>query len=226
MKTFVHEVKQCTLFRHMTVDALWKLLQDVNYKMREYKRGEVIFSPHDHANTLGILLSGQVEVQKIFSSGRVITINRRQAPDLIADAALFADTCHYPSTITSCGDSRLMLLSRDVLIKLFEQDPVIMTAFLTSVSNRVMSLSQTIELYSFYSVSAKIAYYLCHELKKQQRCHIKLNMTKKALAEQLNVSRPTLSRELKKLKNRGIISLDKRNIIIHCTDSLESLCEQ
>ncbi len=47
---------------------------------------------------------------------------------------------------------------------------------------------------------------------------------KKSLAEHLNVSRPTLSRELKNMQDMGIISFNKRTIKIYDLDRLEELC--
>lgn len=226
MQPFVHELNQCVLFRHLSAPALWDLLAGVSYQVRDYQRGEVIFSPHDPACTLGILLSGSADVQKIFPSGRVITLNRRHAPDMVADASLFAAIEHYPSIITTCAASRLFLIQREALLVLFRREASIMPAFLTSVSNRVLALNHTIELLSLHSVAAKIAFFLCQEQKKQGRCTITLKMTKKALAEHLNVSRTTLSRELKQLENRGLLTLDKRAITLHCPDALEDLCDQ
>lgn len=226
MQPFVHELNQCVLFRHLSAPALWELLAGVAYQVREYQRGEVIFSPHDPACTLGILLSGSVDVQKIFPSGRVITVNRRHAPDVIADASIFAAVDHYPSTISTCAPSRLFLIQREALLTLFQRDETMMAAFLTSVSNRVLALNHTIELFSLHSVAAKIAYFLCRERKKQGSCTISLKMTKKALAEHLNVSRTTLSRELKQMETQGLLTVEKRTITLHCSESLEELCGQ
>ncbi|NLZ83309.1 MAG: winged helix-turn-helix domain-containing protein, partial [Clostridiales bacterium] len=44
--------------------------------------------------------------------------------------------------------------------------------------------------------------------------HIKLNMTKKALAERIGVQRTSLSRELAKMRAEGLILFDKDAITI------------
>lgn len=214
---------KCSIFNHLSFDEVACLLSNVQYSVKWYKKNEVVFSPHHSLDTLGIILNGSVDVQKIFASGKAITVSKRFQYDLIADASIFANIDCYPSTISACEKSYIFLLHKNNLIKIFSKDEKIMPKFLESVSNRVLALNTTIEILSLGSVSAKIAYYLLSQ-NKQSINIIKLKFTKKSLAEQLNVSRTTLSRELKNLQLQGIISFRKRTIEIHRLDKLEQLC--
>ena len=198
-------------------------MSDVSCSVKFYKKNEVIFSPHHLADTLGIILDGAVDVQKIFASGKVVTVNRRFQYDLIADASIFANTDTYPSTISACEDTHLFLINKSNLLYLFSKDERILSRFLESVSNRVLALNSTIEILSLSSVPAKIAYFLVLEHRKQKSNTIRLRFTKKSLAEHINVSRPTLSRELKNMQTEGLISFHKRVIEIHSLKKLEEL---
>lgn len=224
MQDMIRLLQKCILFHHLSVDRLAGLLSDIPYKVKEYKRNEVVFSPHQPADTLGIVLKGSIDVQKIFASGKSITVNRRFPYDLIADASLFANIECYPSTIAACENSHIFLIHKDDLFKLFLKDKRIMSKFLESVSNRVVSLNKTVEILSLHSVPAKIAYFLLLEQKKQHSNVLKLKFTKKTLAEHLNVSRPSLSRELKNMQLQGILSFQKRTIAIHSLEKLEEIC--
>lgn len=216
-------LNNCILFNHLSNDEVIRLLSEITYTVKIYKKSEVVFSPHHPSDTLGIILDGSVDVQKIFASGKAITVNRRFQYDLIADASLFANIDYYPSTVSTCESSHIMLINKCNLVKLFSKDEKIMTKFLESVSNRVLGLNNTIEILSLNSVPAKIAYFLILEQQKQKSNIIKLSFTKKSLAEHINVSRPTLSRELKNLQLKGFISFKKRIIEIHCLEALEEL---
>ncbi|AOT69010.1 Crp/Fnr family transcriptional regulator [Geosporobacter ferrireducens] len=224
MHNLINALTHCVLFNHLSMDEVSHLLSDVTYTIKFYKKNEVVFSPHHPSDTLGIILDGSVDVQKIFASGKAITVNRRYSYDLIADASLFANIDCYPSTISTCENSHIFLINKCSLLKLFSKDEKIMSKFLESVSNRVLALNNTIEILSLNSVPSKIAYFLILEQKKQKSNTIKLKFTKKSLAEHINVSRPTLSRELKNLQLQGIISFHKRIIEIHSLEKLEALC--
>ena len=56
--------------------------------------------------------------------------------------------------------------------------------------------------------------YLNYESKKQNSNHIKLNITKKALAEKIGVQRTSLSRELAKMRKDGLIQFDSDTITL------------
>jgi len=218
------QLKKSILFNHLSKEDIEKLLLDITYTVKQFKKNEIIFSPHLPCDTLGIILEGTVEVQKILASGKAVTVTRRTQAELIADASLFAETDYYPSTISACEECYIFLINKSNLLKLFSKDEKIIAKFLESVSNRVLALNNTIEILSLNSVAAKIAYFLLSEYKKQNNNTIILKFTKKTLAEHLNVSRPTLSRELKSLQLMGILSFSKRTIKIHNIAKLEELC--
>ena len=148
---------KCSLFNHLSFDEVACLLSNVKYSVKCYKKNEVVFSPHHSSDTLGIILNGSVDVQKIFASGKAITVSRRFQYDLIADASIFANIDCYPSTISACENSYIFLIHKTNLVKIFSKDEKIMSKFLESVSNRVLALNTTIEILSLSSVSAKIA---------------------------------------------------------------------
>ncbi|MBT9172715.1 MAG: Global nitrogen regulator [Syntrophomonadaceae bacterium] len=224
MNSMIQLLNKCSLFNHLSVEETEKLLMDITFSFKYYKRKEVIFSPLHPADTLGILLAGSIDAQKIFASGKVITISRRFPYDLIADVPMFANTSCYPSIISACENSHIWLVNKANLLKIFTKDPRVMLKFLESVSNRALALNSVVELLSLNSVPAKIAYFLTMEQKKQRSSTISLKFPKKSLAEQINVSRPALSRELKKMQSEGIISCHKRTIRIHSTEKLADLC--
>ncbi|MCC5909369.1 MAG: Crp/Fnr family transcriptional regulator [Clostridiaceae bacterium] len=224
MDSTIKLLKHCILFKHLSIEEIEQLLWDITYSIKFYNKNEVVFSPHQPADTLGVILDGGVDVQKIFASGKAVTVNRRFQYEIIAEASIFANIDCYPSTISTFENSHIFLINKSNLVKLFSKDEGIMSKFLESVSNRVLALNTTIEILSLNSVPSKIAYFLLVERNKQNSNTIRLKFSKKSLAEHLNVSRPTLSRELKHMQSKGIISFDKKTIEIHNLEKLEELC--
>jgi CRP-like cAMP-binding protein len=164
-----------------------------------------------------------VEVQKIFPSGRIVTVTSRGSFDLLADAAMFAETHYYPATISTCKISKIFLLPKTELLKLFSLDQAVMLNFLCSVSNRIFVLNRKIELLSLNSIQTKIAHFLISESESRGSDSIQLPFSKKSWAEHINVSRTSLSRELRQLEREGLIAFDKRSIKIQDIEKLKRI---
>ncbi|AKL96389.1 transcriptional regulator Crp/Fnr family [Clostridium aceticum] len=214
MNPILLSLQDCNLFKLKSLEEIDSLLSHIHYSVDTFKENEVVFSPYQIADKMGIILSGAVDVQKLFPCGKVVILNRRTASDLIAEASLFSKTKYYPSTISACTTCQILFIHKDELLKLFLIDEGIMSCFLESVSNRVLALNRKIEVLSLTSIAEKIAYFLLYDHYDDDNSTILLPFSKKAWAEHMNVSRPSLLRELKKLEIDGLISIDKRVIQI------------
>jgi CRP-like cAMP-binding protein len=216
-------LQRCSLFTNKSIDEIQTLLGKIHYRIQLFKENEIIFSANDFADTMGIILSGVVDVQKVFPSGKIVTVTTRSNFDLLADASMFAKTTYYPSTISACKTSRILLIPKRELLTLFALDQAIVFNFLESVSNRILALNQKIETLSLTSIQEKIAYFLLTEYENKGSTILTLPFSKKSWAEHLNVSRPSLSRELKQLETAGLLSVDKRTIEIKHPEKLKEL---
>jgi CRP-like cAMP-binding protein len=153
-----------------------------------------------------------------------VTINRRASIDLIADASMFSKTKYYPATISTCSPSNILFMHKNELLKLFSVDQNILYNFLESVSNRTLALNYKIEILSLNYIQERIAHFLIREYENNNNSSvITLPFSKKTLAEHLNVSRPSLSRELKQLEAEGLISFNKQSIKIRDLEGLKKL---
>jgi len=64
---------------------------------------------------------------------------------------------------------------------------------------------------------------ILEEYKKQKNLKIKMPYSRKEMAEQLGVPRPSLSRELLNMKSEGIIDCDRNYITILDMDRFEDI---
>lgn len=216
-------LQKCTLFNNKSLKEIAALLSKINYRIQVYKENEIVFSGEQLANTLGIILDGVVDVQKIFPSGKIVTVTTRRRFELLADAAIFAETQYYPGTISTRKVSKVFLIQKQELLNLFSLDQTIMLNFLCSVSNRIFALNHKIEILSLSSIQSKIAYFLIRESECRNSDMVILRFSKKSWSEHINVSRTSLSRELRQLAMEGLISFDKHKIQINNIKKLKEL---
>jgi len=207
---------KCTLFKNKSFNEIEILLSKVNTQIREIAENEIIFSPVQNADRIGIILSGTVDVQKIFPSGKVVIIERKKASEVIGESSIFSKYKYYPDNVCACKHTEILFISKPDLLRLFILDNQFMLNFLESVSNSTLMLKHKIGILSLDSIQEKIAGYLIHYIQyESESCNtniVTLPFSKKAWAEYMDVSRTSLSRELRKLEAKDIVSFQNRTI--------------
>ncbi len=220
-------LQKCSLFQNKNPEKIEQLLSNTNYKIESFKENEVIFSPLQTADKMGVILSGTVDVQKLFPSGKVVIIERKKYPDLIGESSVFSRVEYYPDTVSAGRPCKILFLLKTELLALFALDRDFMLNFLESASNSTLILKHKIGILSLDSIQEKIAGFLIHDKKHANIANysnvVTLPFSKKAWAEYMNVSRTSLSRELRALENEGIISFEKRTIEIKDWNRLEKI---
>ena len=86
--------------------------------------------------------------------------------------------------------------------------------YLEFTSDRAFILGDKIKHYINKTIRESIMNYLNYESKIQNSNRIKLNTTKKSLAEKIGVQRTSLSRELAKMRDDGLILFDTDSITL------------
>ena len=82
-------------------------------------------------------------------------------------------------------------------------------------------LNRKVQILSCSSLRQKIAMFLIQNMDRDKRCISGLG--REEMADLLNTARPSLSRELMKMQEEGIIEIDKKHIIIKNIEALENL---
>ena len=113
--------------------------------------------------------------------------------------------------------------STQLLLNAFLKNPVIAANIIRISANRIMQLENRVELFTFYSIQKKIAFSLLNDFAIDKDQSILIPFSKTTWAEYLNVSRTSLSRELKNLCYAGTIKVDGRRITILQMDMLEAV---
>ena len=226
MDEFLTVLKKCLLFQGKSEAEIKTLLSNIDYKLVSYRKNCLLFSTGSHAEFLGIVLSGSVAVQKNFPDGKTVTVLNLTTPKVFGEFIIFSKKQLYPVDIIAAENCQVLLISKQNLLKLLTSDTQMLSCFLESAANRLLVLHEKIEILSLGSISKKIAYFLLKELTRQKSTVVvKLPFSKTAWAEQMNISRPALSRELRKLSLSGLLSFDKKTVTIKDIDGLQQLVE-
>ena len=211
------------LFNCFSSDELDKLFQNNLYHIRTYTKDSVVHLQNEKCENLDIILSGTVSVQKIDSNGDLLTICSFSAGEVMGENLLFSHRNFYPMTITAKCDAEILQIKKELILKLCQDNSKFLKGFLQSVSDKTLILTGKIKVLTLKTIRQCIIEFLLYEYHAQKSATIKLNMTKKELAEKIGVQRPSLSRELNKMRKDGLITYDPTQITIIDVDSLSQL---
>ena len=210
----INLIKNISLLNSLSDEDIAANLKNGNFKVTTYKKNSLVHFDGEKCSKLEIILSGKVVVDHIDESGNLLTISEFSSDDILGGNQLFSKIPHYPMTISTTLDSKLLEIKREALFELFCNHPSLLRKYLELISDHTFILGNKIKHHLNKTIRESIISYLRHESKNQNTNQIKLNITKKALAEKIGVQRTSLSRELAKMRDDGLIEFDSDTITI------------
>lgn len=202
------------LFRHLTDEEVGQLFYINNYKIGKYAKGSVIYFQNEKCSTLDMLLSGSVVVQSINEDGNILVVSEFTKGDILGLNLLFSQKCFYPMTIIAKSDSTILHMKKEVILELSMKNKNFLLMLLQYLSDRSVLLTDKIKLISGKSIRQLILEFLACEYHIQGNSRIKLTITKKELAERFGIQRTSLSRELQKMREEGLVDYGRDYILI------------
>ncbi len=202
----------CPLFKGLTDEELIDAMHRVRYRVLTYKKGALFAMAGDECVHADIIISGEMTATMMSPSGRIITLNMHHSGNMLAPAFLFAADNHYPVTVEAVIDTRVLRLGRTDMEKLIHSDSRIALNEIHILSNIVSFLTKKVGMLSM-SVREKVERYFKEEQNRQQSRHLRINLSRQALAEQFGIQKYSLLRCLKEMQEAGEILIEGR--VVH-----------
>lgn len=221
VEKFIANIKKSSLFKSFDKETLIELFKKTPYKIERYSKGDIILSEEDTCSTLNFILDGAVEIQKMDSTGKILSIAEFGSGEIFGEMLVFADKNTSPINVISKDKTIVLHINKASVINLCQNSSEFLLEFLRILSNKAMILNLKLKEVTLKTIRQKICEYILTQYRKQASLKIKLNMTKKDWADKIGVQRPSLSRELIKMKEEGIIDYDKDVIEIKDLELLE-----
>jgi CRP-like cAMP-binding protein len=211
----------CALFTPLTQAELNEVNAGSRMYTRNYQRDQVVAFEDDPCSALGVVASGSIHIQRVFPSGKLVTLETFRAGDSFGEALVFSTSGRYPATLIAQEDAQVLFIPRDDIIQICARYPAFLASFMRTLSERILLLNGKIKSLSYTTVRQKVAHYLLEEQRKQQSARVLLISARHELADFLGIPRPSLSRELIAMKEEGWIDFDRKTITIHKPELLE-----
>mgnify|MGYP000589723367 FL=1 len=214
IKDYIQFLKLNVLFKDFSSKELSAFFADSNYTIAEYKRNSIVHFESEKCSTMDIILIGEVIIQRIDEKGNILTVAQFNAGNNIGGNLLFSHYPFYPMTVVAKSDTTILHINKDLVLQLCQNNKNFLLEFLKCISYKSIILTNKIKSISMKSIRESIIDFLNYEYYSQKNSRIKLNITKKELAERLGIQRTSLSRELNKMRKDGLVSYDANSITI------------
>ena len=215
-------LKKTSLFNGLNSFQLARLGRAIAIK--SYKKDALIFSEGDPASGFYIVVEGKVKVYKLSAQGKEYIMNVFTSGQTIAEVTVFSGK-DYPAYAQAITNSTLLFLPKLQLLDILREYPEIALRMLAALSERQRRFAETIEDLSLRDVSCRLAKYLLNLAGEKKSNTFSLDMQKSELALKLATIPETLSRNLKKLKNKKLISLKDNRVTILNKSALQNLAQ-
>jgi CRP-like cAMP-binding protein len=212
---------QCSLFKGFQLDELERTAGATYFDIRDYARGQIVAIEGEACSSIGIVVGGSIVVQRIYASGKQLTIDTLAPGNSFGEAIVFSDLATYPATIIANQEATVVYLAKQDVVSLCAASPVFLTNFMHLLSNKILMLNQKIKSLSYCTVRQKVANFILDQFRRQQAETLHLDVSRGEMADALGIPQPSLSRELIAMREAGWIDFERRTITIKSLESLE-----
>jgi CRP/FNR family transcriptional regulator, cyclic AMP receptor protein len=216
-------LKQIPLFESM-LDSERKQLATLLHR-RSLQKGEILFHKGDQGSAFFIIIKGLIKIGVSNKIGDEVTLAHLRNGDFLGEMALL-DEQPRSASATALEDSLLYVLNRNDFFPFLFQNENAVRSILRALSIRLRRTDDLFTEISFLTVPARLAKRLLElaEPLQNQSEEIKayrVRISQRELASMLGVTRESINKELKILKDKDLVETSRNNIIIRDIDRLK-----
>ncbi len=187
------------------------------YKNQKYKKGELLIRADDQPQGIFYLMNGNVKVYAISKKGDELVVNLFKPKAFFPMSWAINDTpnTYFYEAVT---DLELYRCPKDDTLDFIKNNPDVLFDLLSRVylgtegllgkMTHLMAGSASTRLMSELGILAK-------RFGKKTAIGVEIQTSEKDIASQTGMTRETISRELRILKDKGLVKVERNKIVIH-----------
>ena len=223
----MNTLKQISAFQSISPLNLERLSE--NTTTTEYPENTILFHQKESLSGIYVVVKGYV---KLYRQSK----DRIQILAILRDGDFFGSEClsdnqlssSFAETMTSVT---LIQIPSEAIQVLLETNPVFRAIVLQMVTNRLRQFAQLVHDLAFRDVTARLAMLLINRAESDgvmtvHGIKIPRLMTQTELATVIGTSREVVQRTFKKLSEKGLIQVSRKEILILNLDELRFIAEE
>jgi len=202
-------VQQLPLF-HQLDDTQIQLI-DQHATTMHYAKHSYIHFEQDRCDSLEIILEGAIYIEQLDEDGSAKIIREEHAGRVFGLNSIYSTNRQYLMNIVAAQNSTILRIPKHVIDELLTSFQFRIN-FLRLLSDNSIQLGQSLKQTHRVTLRQQIVHYITTQEQIQQTSRISFHTSKSTLAKHFGVERTSLSRELQKMKNDGLIDYDRYTI--------------
>ncbi|HEY8904701.1 MAG TPA: Crp/Fnr family transcriptional regulator [Rhodoferax sp.] len=207
------------LFNGLETEEIARVARDT--REISVNRGDMLFHKGDTPTGLHLILYGQVKLAFTSPQGGEKVIEIISQGQTFGEAVMFMDK-PYMVYAQALSDSRLLHISKAVILEELDKDPKLSRKMIAGLSMRLHHLVSDVESYCLRSGRQRIIGYLLRDYVEsdEKSFAVTLPTSKGVIASRLNLTQVHFSRILHDLSKSGLIVVQGRQISIPDVEKL------
>lgn len=200
------------------------------YKLRQYKKGETFLRAGDSPQGIFFIKKGFVRLYSLSSYGKELTLVLYKPGDFFPVVWVFTSqpSIYYFETLSKVEMSRA---PREKFINFVEGNKDILNETIYHIIQRFQVALRRMESLTFGNASSRLASVLLiyanrFGIKQEDGIVIPIPLTHKDIANLVGMARETVSIELKKIIDKGVVQRSGRFLTVKNRKSLEKQAEK
>lgn len=204
-----------SLFEGLSESEVKKLLGCMAYRHVSVRKGETVIREGDRVDSIGVVLSGFVQIVRIEHGGQRIIQAGFGRGVIFAETFVCAGIEKSPVSVVASEDSDVLFLPYKKLIGSCGEScsfhTQVIANLLKLLARKNLMLNNKISIVAKRTTREKMLAYLAEVRQMAGKESFEIPFDRNELADYLCVDRSALSREIGKMRNEGIFEFERNS---------------
>lgn len=224
---FFKQIKKNPLFYNLTDKDIENLFDGIASRVEKKSPRDIVQRPSEEVTEICIILEGNLVEFSLTGTGEKKVVASKVDGEMFGLPYCFAEPYKANTFITSVTESCLLYIDAASLFELKSSEcpcqPRFMENLVRYLSRMTFDLKCNNDFMAIKGMRKKIAKFIYDKYVEQGTPVVQLGVDRNGMARYLNVSRPSMSREMINMREEGIFGFRKDLVTINDPERLRSI---
>ena len=185
---------------------------------RRFTAGQTILSCGEQQDMIGVLLSGSAELLRLHADGNRTVLETMDEGSVCGEELAFTGFCDGSAAIACREDCRVLFMRYDQITKRCENacacHSQVVSNLFRLLSRKSLHLSQRVEVLSCRSIREKLLCFFSQQAELSGSRSFPMPFSLSTLADYISADRSAMMREMRRLREEGVICTENRCVTI------------